>query len=549
MKEHMNEIVPEKMTAGELIEQYRKNNDSLTMYFEPGSSRAINYAKRDALLDYNRAIAKVIEKVDPELSAIFKEGNSRWTKIMDYEAVDSFVNEMFKEGMNYAKMKDFFNKKGYRKKFQRALGEEGFKQFEQLMKDILTTETPYKMLKVAKENGFGEFFSHALAFVVHPKIGKAWAIIDSARKGFRTIINRLLDKPKLVVDWKRGVDNLKKGNFKAAAKDFEALKAEIEVLDKEAATAKPSEIIEAEVTPIEEAKRIEAPQKKIEHREHEVKEVAPLPTETKAPELPDTRGKGKIYHGTPQELQGNPNSSHYNSINYYGQGFYTTDAMDIAQGYASRKGKAKQPTIYEVTERHPVKLYDMEKPLDDKLRAEIEKLRYNFEIKDIAENKKLNLRQIYDELRESSTESADTIQGEFDVIREILQELGYDGMKHIGGLRTNKKPHEVKIYFNPEKDIEIKNLNAKSSVKESKEVKPVETVIKEQKKNDLTPKGMKAQKAFIIETLENAIDHPTKAKQVIIDVPGDGKFKVNNEKTVLEKVLKKIRRSWPTRRP
>ncbi|MFK5283073.1 hypothetical protein ACI3PL_26240, partial [Lacticaseibacillus paracasei] len=53
----------------------------------------------------------------------------------------------------------------------------------------------------------------------------------------------------------------------------------------------------------------------------------------------------------------------YATQNYYGQGFYTTEAVDIAKGY-TKKGRGGQPTMYRVTETQPVKLFDMEAPLD-----------------------------------------------------------------------------------------------------------------------------------------------------------------------------------------
>ena len=97
MNEAAENVIPENITYGELVEQYRDNNRSLGEYFEPGASKALNRAKKDVLLDQNRAIASVLEKTNPELSKVFKEGNERWSKIMDVEAIDSFVSDMFPE--------------------------------------------------------------------------------------------------------------------------------------------------------------------------------------------------------------------------------------------------------------------------------------------------------------------------------------------------------------------------------------------------------------------------------------------------------------------
>ncbi len=233
MKEAIKDIVPEKTTFGELVEQYRKNNSSLSEYFEPGSSKALNRAKRDALLDQNRAIANIVEKSSPELSEIFKSGNSRWTKIMDAEAVDAFVDKIFQKNVDFKKIHDFFDKEGYGFKFKRALGEKGYKDFQVLMKDMLTSEAPYKMLKVAQTKGFGELAETAGAFILHPTLGKAKLGFEATKKGYKALVNAMLDKPQLAITWKRAVDELKAGDFKAAAKDFKVLEAEVEVLPKE----------------------------------------------------------------------------------------------------------------------------------------------------------------------------------------------------------------------------------------------------------------------------------------------------------------------------
>ncbi len=280
MKESIDDIIPENVTHGELVEQYRKNNASLSEYFEPGSSKAQNRAKRDALLDNNRVIANVIEKTDPKLSEVFKEGNARWTKIMDAEAVDSFVSELFTEKVNYKKMHDFFDKNGYDRIFKRALGEAGYKSFEQLMKDMLSSEAPYKMLKVAKEKGFMDLAKTVMAYKINPNLGYAKVSLDAGQYLWKSTINSLLDKPKLALTWKKGIDSLKKGNFKSADTEFKTLKGEI--LEAEKPTSKQSTNETINITPEKtnkttteiksekiEPKRLEEPKKQIDQRKTE----------------------------------------------------------------------------------------------------------------------------------------------------------------------------------------------------------------------------------------------------------------------------------------
>lgn len=227
MKESIKDIKAENTTYGELVEQYRKNNASLAEYFEPGASKALNRAKKDAILDQNRAIAKVFENSNPELSTVFKEGNSRWSKIMDAEAVDDFITEMFTGKVNYKKMHDFFDKSGYDRIFKRALGEDGYKGFEQLMKDMITSESPYKMLKVAREKGYGDMVKTLMAYHVNPELGYAKAALDATKYAYKSLMNSILDKPKLAITWKRTIDEVKKGDFAKAEKSLQAVTDEI----------------------------------------------------------------------------------------------------------------------------------------------------------------------------------------------------------------------------------------------------------------------------------------------------------------------------------
>ena len=64
-----------------------------------------------------------------------------------------------------------------------------------------------------------------------------------------------------------------------------------------------------------------------------VVDTKPAPTvEAKTP-AGDTRGQGTQYHGSSREVTSLDDSS-YGPVNIYGQGFYTTDAADIATGYS-----------------------------------------------------------------------------------------------------------------------------------------------------------------------------------------------------------------------
>jgi hypothetical protein len=263
MKEASKDIVSETVTPGELVQQYRKNNSNLGEYFEPGASKALNRAKRDALLDQNRSIASLMEKKfpDSELVPVFNEGNARWTKIMDVEAVDDFIADIFDGKINFDKMHDFFDKEGYSRIFKRSLGEKGYADFEQLMKDMLTSETPYKMLNIAKSKGYQDLFNTGMAYILHPDIALTKIGLNVLKDGYKGLINSMLDKPQIGITFKQAVKDLRKGKFDAAEKDFNKLKSEVEILPKE-------EPIKEPLKPSEPKQVSATPQvKQIEHKE------------------------------------------------------------------------------------------------------------------------------------------------------------------------------------------------------------------------------------------------------------------------------------------
>jgi hypothetical protein len=225
VNEFLKETPLKDATAKDLVNQYRKNNKALSEAYEPGQSFAYNRAKREAYQDYNKAIANLIESKFPEseFSNLFKSTNKKWSQIMDAEAIDKFVDRMFDGKIRFEKGKDFFNKEGMKIPFKRALGEEGFKEFEQLMKDLMSTEQANKMMIVAKKKGYQDLGEKAMAYVIHPKLGLAKTGYSAAKTGYKKIVEALLDKPKLVFTWDEGVKAFKKGDFAKAEKEFDIL--------------------------------------------------------------------------------------------------------------------------------------------------------------------------------------------------------------------------------------------------------------------------------------------------------------------------------------
>ncbi len=230
IKKILKETPSQEITAKDLVIQYRKNNKELSEIYDPSKSYAANRAKKDAILEHNRAIAEVIQNKfpDTEFSKLFDNTNKQWTKISDAEAIDKFIDGIFDKKIKFEKGKKFFESDNLARPFKRALGEEGFKEFETLMKDLMTTETPYKMLQVAKQKGFSDLFQTAGAFLIHPTLGKLKLGIEGSKRGFKSIMDMLLDKPKYAITYREGIDALKKGKFTEAEHKFDILNKQME---------------------------------------------------------------------------------------------------------------------------------------------------------------------------------------------------------------------------------------------------------------------------------------------------------------------------------
>jgi hypothetical protein len=175
-------------------------------------------------------------------------------------------------------------------------------------------------------------------------------------------------------------------------------------------------------------------------------------------EKEDTRGEGKQYHGAREDIQSLVDG-YYNNKNFYGNGFYTTDALDVAKGY--KRGKEKG-SIYEVIDRKENKLFNLENKMTEKNIKDFE----NYLGPSLLESINFNLnnfkgktwKESYDEIRDdliSEDFTADEVTDELDIINEFFAKDGYDGITYKGGKLTGTEPHLVKQYFNPEESIEV----------------------------------------------------------------------------------------------
>lgn len=182
---------------------------------------------------------------------------------------------------------------------------------------------------------------------------------------------------------------------------------------------------------------------------------APATPKAKEEVIPETRGQGQQFHGTTSDIGGKISSDFYTSENIYGQGFYTTDALDIAKGY-SGKGSGENSIIYSVSEKEPVQLINLSETSAKDFVEEIDVKSFD-EVLDALDDlpEGASAQDLYDWIRVNVNASQDEIQEIFGSFEFKLQNKGYGGVEHIGGTKTGKKPHNVKIYFDPRNQLNV----------------------------------------------------------------------------------------------
>lgn len=167
----------------------------------------------------------------------------------------------------------------------------------------------------------------------------------------------------------------------------------------------------------------------------------------------DTRDSGIYLHGSSTKI-GSPSPFVFGR-NIYGNGFYTTDALDVAIGYTSKglddKASAS-PTVHVVKPKREPVILDLDKPFTKELKDIFARAFRNtdeqLDFLDEAETP----REFFDRVRNEMDEPADEIvEGTFDPVNDELAKVGYDGLTHIGGKGVKKfAPHKVTIFFHEE---------------------------------------------------------------------------------------------------
>ncbi|MGR3456084.1 phage tail tip lysozyme [Pseudooceanicola sp.] len=175
----------------------------------------------------------------------------------------------------------------------------------------------------------------------------------------------------------------------------------------------------------------------------------------------DTRGVGTRFHGSRDAvLEGDLYEGAYSSLNYYGQGFYTTDAVTIARGYNKGGG------VYTVREKVPVTAFDMEQPVPAFLQDAVHELDEMSELRGLFEEAldeaPASTRELYDTIRDISRGagiSADEVQGLLEILEGAFKENGFNALDHVGGLRTKRASHQVRIYLDPHETVAVEEVD------------------------------------------------------------------------------------------
>lgn len=213
------------VAVSDVVGQFRKNNQQLTEYFEPGKSGAANRAKKTALLEHNKAIADTLEKRFPnsEFVKTFKKSNADFEKLMQFEYVEEQIGKAFVDNkINFKQLQKQLDNQPFQRNLKGLIGEGMQKEYNGLIREFLSLEDPYKLLRTARAKGVSEqLITLALPYLLGPKVGGSATVIKGAAYLFGRGREYLLRNPKIITDWRQGIMNFKKGNYPAAIRAFQ----------------------------------------------------------------------------------------------------------------------------------------------------------------------------------------------------------------------------------------------------------------------------------------------------------------------------------------
>ena len=183
----------------------------------------------------------------------------------------------------------------------------------------------------------------------------------------------------------------------------------------------------------------------------------------------DTRGQGMFFHGTNKPIGELTEDGIFQSDkNIYGYGFYSTDDSITAGKYRKKdsKGTGLDGVVYEVTEKAPVKFFDLDKKASQATIKRLQSVTDDDTFSELIERsieeagEGASLAKIFDEMRGYSRSMgipAYEVQDLFKTFQDDLATSGYGGFTHVGGNKAGKgkRNHQVRIYWDPTNQIEL----------------------------------------------------------------------------------------------
>lgn len=169
-----------------------------------------------------------------------------------------------------------------------------------------------------------------------------------------------------------------------------------------------------------------------------------------------------MYHGTSQGgFTVFDTYAYYSKFGLFGNGAYFTDNKDIAEQY-TRKGKGKSPQVYS-------SYLNITNPIDMDAKANIEawnkalqKTGEDFSLLEGEITNEQAFKSMVEDLEYAEVYSYDAAE----IVRNVFEDMRYDGITHIGGGRVNQSngtKHRVFIAFEQEQIKDINNANPTSN--------------------------------------------------------------------------------------
>lgn len=153
--------------------------------------------------------------------------------------------------------------------------------------------------------------------------------------------------------------------------------------------------------------------------------------------------------------------AYYSKFGLFGNGAYFTDSKDIAEQY-TRKGRGKNPQVYAVylNITNPIDM-DAEANVDAWNRA-LQKTGEDFSLLEGKITNETAFKRMVEDLEYAEVYSYDAAE----IVRNVFENMGYDGITHIGGGRVNRSDgtkHRVYIAFEKEQIKDVTNTKPTSN--------------------------------------------------------------------------------------